>query len=111
MAAALGARAMRLGKLLLLGTLVSACADNGVDGEGAADIPGDEKADGAVGIEVTARIVPGTVDAELSTKVPRRGYVFYAAEGTKVSLEVTQAGSSAGLDTGLKGYGPGLADG
>jgi 5'-nucleotidase (lipoprotein e(P4) family) len=37
--------------------------------------------------------------------------VFYAAEGTKVSAEVTQAGSSAGLDTVLKIYGPRLADG
>ena len=43
--------------------------------------------------------------------MPRRGYVFYAAEGTKVSLETTQAGSSAGLDTVIKVYGPRLADG
>jgi 5'-nucleotidase (lipoprotein e(P4) family) len=96
---------------LLLASLVSACAEDGTDG-GAADIQGDEeKADGTTGIEVTARIKPGSVDAELSTKVPRRGYVFYAAEGTKVSLEVTQGGTSSGLDTVLKVYGPRLADG
>ena len=54
--------------------------------DGAADIQGeDEKADGQAGIEVTARIEPGTVDAALSAKVPRRGYVFYAAADAKVS--------------------------
>lgn len=100
------------GKVLLLSSLLVACADDGtLDGEGA-DIQGeDEKADGTVGIEVTARMKPGTVDAALSTRVPRRGYVFFAGEGTKVSLETTQAGSSAGLDTQLKVYGPRLADG
>jgi 5'-nucleotidase (lipoprotein e(P4) family) len=100
-----------LGKVVLLGSLLIACAEEGLDGEGAADIQGEEKADGTVGIEVTARIKAGTVDAELSTKVPRRGFVFYAAENTKVSLEVTQSGSSSGLDTVLKVYGPRLADG
>jgi len=101
-----------LGNLLLLSSLLVACADDGaLEGEGA-DIQGeDEKADGTTGIEVTARVKPGTVDASLSVKVPRRGYVFFAAEGTKVSLEVTQGGSSAGLDTQLKVYGPRLADG
>ena len=105
-------RASTLGGVLLLASLLTACADDGtLDGE-AADIQGDEeKADGAQGIEVTARVKPGTVDAVLSTKVPRRGYVFYAAEGTKVSLETTQGGSSSGLDTVIKVYGPRLADG
>lgn len=97
---------------LLSSLLVGACAEDGLDEDGAADIQGeDEKADGTFGIEVTARVKPGTVDAALSTKVPRRGYVFYAAEGTKVSLAVIQAGSTAGLDTVLKVYGPRLADG
>ncbi|HEY5944174.1 MAG TPA: HAD family acid phosphatase, partial [Kofleriaceae bacterium] len=95
---------------MVLFGLVAGCADDGADG-GAADIQGDDKADGTVGIEVTARIKPGSTDAVLSTTVPRRGYVFYAAEGSKVSLEVTQGGSSAGLDTVLKVYGPRLADG
>lgn len=115
MTAARGWRPMLIstaGKALLLSSLLVACADDGtLDGEGA-DIQGeDEKADGTAGIEVTARVKPGSVDAALSVKVPRRGYVFFAAEGSKVSLETTQAGSSAGLDTQLKVYGPRLADG
>jgi 5'-nucleotidase (lipoprotein e(P4) family) len=104
-------RASAIGKVVLVGSLVTACSDE-LDGEGAADIQGEEeKADGTTGIEVTARLKPGSVDAELSTRVPRRGYVFYAAADAKVSLEVTQAGSSSGLDTVLKVYGPRLADG
>lgn len=105
-------RASTLGSFLLLTSLLTACAEDGVlDGEGA-DIAGDEeKADGTQGIEVTARIKPGTTDVALSAAVGRRGYVFFAAEGTKVSLETTQAGSSSGLDTVLKVYGPRLADG
>jgi 5'-nucleotidase (lipoprotein e(P4) family) len=96
---------------ILLASFISACAEDGAEG-GAADIAGeDSKSDDTVGIEVTARIKPSSVDAELSTKVPRRGYVFYAAENAKVSLEVTQGGSSSGLDTVLKVYGPRLADG
>ena len=90
--------------------LFSACADMELDESGAADIQGDEKADALPGIEVTARMGAGTVDAVLTTTVPRRGYVFYAGEGTTVSLEVTQAGSTAKLDTLLKVYGPRLAD-
>src|SRR5687767_5219294 len=95
---------------LALASLVG-CAGEGLEEDGAADIQGEEKADGTVGIEVTARIKPGSLDATLSTAVPRRGYVFYAAEGAKVSLEVTQGGTSSGLDTVLKVYGPRLADG
>jgi 5'-nucleotidase (lipoprotein e(P4) family) len=114
MTAALGARIMRallLGQVVVVGSLLTACADTGEEG-GAADIAGDEvKADGTPGIEVTARIKPGTVDVALSTAIPRRGYVFYAAADTKVSLEVTQAGTNAGLDTKLVVYGPRLADG
>jgi 5'-nucleotidase (lipoprotein e(P4) family) len=79
---------------------------------GAAEIQGEEKADGTVGIEVTKRIKGGdTVDANLTIAVPRLGYVFYAGENTKVTLEVTHGGSTAGLDTVLKVYGPRLADG
>lgn len=101
-----------LASVVLLSSLLGACADDGLGEDGAADIQGeDEKADGTRGIEVTARVTPGTLDAPLSTRVPRRGYVFYAGEGTKVSLEVTQSGSSSGLDTVLKVYGPRLADG
>jgi 5'-nucleotidase (lipoprotein e(P4) family) len=103
-------RASTLASALLLGSMLAACADSGEDG-GAADIQGEEKADGSIGIEVTARIKPGSTDSELSTTVPRRGYVFYAAEGAKVSLEITRTGTAAGLDTKLVVYGPRLADG
>ncbi len=96
----------------LFTSILTACtADGNPDGSGA-DINGDEeKADGMQGIEVTARLRPGTVDAKLTSAVPRPGYIFYAAEGTKVTLEVTHAGSAAGLDTQLKVYGPRLSDG
>lgn len=93
-------------------TVMTSCTAGGDDLEGAADINGeDEKADGAQGIEVTARLRPGTVDAKLSMATPRPGYIFYAAEGTKVTLEVTRGGTTAQLDTLLKVYGPRLSDG
>lgn len=102
-----------LASLLVIPSLLGGCTDEGFgDEDGAADIQGeDEKADGSAGIEVTARIEPGTVEAALSKRVPRRGYIFYAGEGAKVSLEVTRTGSSSGLDTVMKVYGPRLADG
>lgn len=112
--AALRARIMKtLATVMVLGSLLTACTDAGFEDEGgAADIQGDEaKADGTTGIEVTGRIRAGGVDVALSAKVPRRGYVFYAGEGTKVSLETTRSGSTSGLDTQLKVYGPRLADG
>lgn len=103
----------RLAAVAILAAVVAGCAEEALDdGGGSADIQGDEeKADGTTGIEVTARVKPGTTDAALSIAVPRRGYVFYAAEGAKVTLEVTRTGSSAGLDTVVKVYGPRLADG
>ena len=97
---------------LLASFLLLAACTNDPNADGGADINGDEaKADGAQGIEVTARLKPGTVDVKLTTAIPRPGYIFYAAEGTKVSLETTHAGSPAGLDTILKVYGPRLSDG
>ncbi|MCX5741310.1 MAG: hypothetical protein NT062_02295 [Proteobacteria bacterium] len=93
--------------------LVTACADAPIDLEGgAADIQGeDAKADGTVGIEVTARIAPGTTDLLLTAAAPRLGYVVYVAEGSTAGFEVTRTGSAAGLDTQLKVYGPRLGDG
>src|SRR5438045_1021592 len=86
-----------LASVALCCSLLTACAQDSLDEDGAADIQGeDAKADGTTGIEVTARVKPGTTDVALSTSVPRRGYVFYAAEGAKVSLEVTHSGSTAG---------------
>ena len=91
--------------------LLAACTDPLANGlGGGADINGDGKSDGATGIEVLARIKPGNVDVVLSTTLPRQGFVFYAAQDAKVTLEVTHGGTQMGLDTMLKVYGPRLAD-
>ena len=77
--------------------------------QGGAELAGqDDKGDAIPGIEVQARLEPGTVDTKLTTAVPRPGFVFFAAEGAKANLEVTQGGSTPGLDTVLKVYGPRL---
>jgi 5'-nucleotidase (lipoprotein e(P4) family) len=96
----------------IFASLVTGCTGTSSLDDGPADINGDEeKADGTQGIEVTARLRPGTVDAVISTAIPRPGYIFYAAEGSKVSLEVTRAGTATSLDTMIKVYGPRLSDG
>jgi len=97
----------------LFASLVTSCsALMSPTEDGGADINGeDPKADGTQGIEVTARLRPGTVDTVISTAIPRPGYIFYAAEGTKINLEVTHAGTQSGLDTLIKVYGPRLSDG
>jgi 5'-nucleotidase (lipoprotein e(P4) family) len=89
------------------------CTEAATDEDGGADLAGiDQKGDAVPGIDVQARLRPGAgVDATITTALPRPGYVFYAAEGTKVTLEVTHGGSTAGLDTLVKVYGPRLADG
>jgi 5'-nucleotidase (lipoprotein e(P4) family) len=97
---------------MLVAVVAGGCNAASSDEDGPADINGDEdKADGAQGIEVLARLRPGTVDAALTTATPRPGFVFFAGEDTKVTLEVTHAGSQAGLDTLIKVYGPRLSDG
>ncbi len=97
---------------LLLGSTLLACTEGGLEDDGGADLAGqDDKGDAVPGIEVQSRLEPGTVDLTLTTATPRPGFVFYAAEGSKVSLEVTHAGTVNGLDTLLKIYGPRLADG
>ncbi|MCE9574811.1 MAG: hypothetical protein K8W52_16800 [Deltaproteobacteria bacterium] len=103
--------ALRTIPIVLL--LCSACTEGAPvdDDGGAADIQGEDKADGGPGIEVVARIAPGSTDAVLTATVPRLGYVFYASENTKVALEITHGGSDAKLDSLLKVYGPRLADG
>jgi 5'-nucleotidase (lipoprotein e(P4) family) len=58
-----------------------------------------------------ARLRPGTVDLQLTARSPRQGFIFFAAEATKVTLENTQAGSGSGADTLVKIYGPRLSDG
>jgi 5'-nucleotidase (lipoprotein e(P4) family) len=101
---------------IIFTSLIAGCTEtSSVDDDQGADINDgirdDDKADGATGIEVIARLRPGTVDTKLMTTSPRQGYIFFAAEGTKVTLEVTQGGSKAGLDTMMKVYGPRLSDG
>lgn len=97
---------------LLLGSSLVGCTEASLEEDGGADLAGqDDKGDAVPGIEVQARLEPGTVDTTLTTAMPRPGFVFYAAEGTKVSLEVTHAGTTTGLDTLVKVYGPRLADG
>ncbi|MGE0396636.1 MAG: 5'-nucleotidase, lipoprotein e(P4) family [Kofleriaceae bacterium] len=92
--------------------LVACTTEDGVIEDEGADLAGqDEKGDAVPGIEVQGRLAVGTADTRLTTRVPRPGFVFYAAAGAKVTLEVTKAGSSAGLDTAIKVYGPRLADG
>lgn len=102
----------------LVATAVVGCeavpSQDGGDLGGAADLAsgGGDKADGATaGIEVVARIKPGATDVTALAAMPRQGFVFFAAEGSTVSLEVTHTGTSSGLDTQLKVYGPRLADG
>jgi 5'-nucleotidase (lipoprotein e(P4) family) len=100
----------------LFASLITGCTEASLlDDDQGADINDgirdDDKADGATGIEVMARLRPGTVDTKLTTAAARQGYIFFAAEGTKVTLEVTQAGTKAGLDTMIKVYGPRLSDG
>ena len=104
-------RTLILSALVLAPTLLG-CAETATE-DGGADLAGqDDKGDAVPGIEVQARLRPtAAVDAVLTAAVPRPGYVFYAAEGTKVTLEVTHGGSDAGLDTKLVVYGPRLADG
>lgn len=100
-------------RAILLAVLLAACTteDGAIDDRGA-DLAGqDEKGDAIPGIEVQGRLAPGSVDTKLTTSVPRPGFVFYAAQGAKVTLEVTKTGSATGLDTALKVYGPRLADG
>jgi len=91
---------------------ITSCDTPVTDEGGPADLAGqDEKGDATPGIDVQARLRPGAVDVDLSATVPRPGYVFFAADGAKVTLEVTHGGTQNGLDTVLKVYGPRLADG
>jgi len=105
---------LRLAYLLATSSLLLACAGStGDDTGGDADIiVGEDKADGVPGVELTGFLSPSTpVDGTLTATGARIGYLVYAPTGTKVSLEVTHAGSSAGLDTVLKVYGPRAVDG
>jgi 5'-nucleotidase (lipoprotein e(P4) family) len=93
--------------------LATACADiDDGDREAADIIVGDEdKEDGVSGVELVGWLPAGTVDATIGPATPRIGYLFYTASGARIDLEVTRAGSAAGLDTVLKVYGPRQPDG
>lgn len=103
---------------LLVGLVVAAvsgCADSSLlDDDQGADlndgIRDDDKA-GASGIEVMARLKPGTTDVKLTARTPRQGFIFFASEGAKVTIENPRAGSPSGADTLLEVYGPRLSDG
>lgn len=106
----------RLAYLLATSSVLvaSACAGSTGDDTGSdADIiVGEDKADGVAGVELTGFLSPSTpVDGTLTATGARLGYLVYAPTGTKVSLEVTHAGSATGLDTTLKVYGPRAVDG
>jgi 5'-nucleotidase (lipoprotein e(P4) family) len=103
------AQSTRMLRATLLASLLAvpflpACAADGSDGGGPADVGDGGKADGGPQIDVQARIEPGTVSAKLTTADPRLGYVFYAAEGAGVDLR------SQG-NTKVVAYGPRLQDG
>jgi 5'-nucleotidase (lipoprotein e(P4) family) len=104
----------RLACLAATLALFAACttADDDGDRETADIIVGDEdKADGVPGVELVGWLPAGTVDGALSAATPRAGYLFYAAAGSSVGVEVTRSGTAAGIDTVLKIYGPRQADG
>jgi len=96
---------------LLLVVLVAACDSTaaGPTGGGADVIDGDEDKGDAVGdgVEVTDWLTAQQPAASAFTSATtRRGFVFFASEGTEVGVEVTQAGTASGLDTVLKIHGP-----
>src|SRR6185503_19186102 len=59
------------------------------------------------GVEVTDWLTTQQPSASTFTSATtRRGFVFFATEGTEVGVEVTQSGTASGLDTVLKIHGP-----
>ncbi len=102
---------MRLARPLLLLLLASACDSSaaGPTGGGADVIDGDEDKGDAVtdGVEVTDWLTtqkPGA--SAFTSSTTRRGFVFFATEGSQVGVEVTQSGTASGIDTVLKIHGP-----
>jgi 5'-nucleotidase (lipoprotein e(P4) family) len=103
----------RLAYLLATSTLlIAACTTVEDDGADADIIVGEDKADGVPGVELLSFLATTSpIDGAVAPGAARVGYLFYAAAGTKVDLEVTQAGSASGLDTVMKVYGPRGVDG
>ena len=104
---------IRLAALLATTTSLFACAATDGDfGDDADIIVGEDKEDGVPGVELAGFLPPDApVDGVMTPSLNRLGYLVYAAPGAKVDLEVTRAGSSTGLDTVLKVYGPRASDG
>ena len=109
---------MRLLQASMVLAMVGCAESSLLDEDHGADINDglrdDDKADGATGIEVLGRLRPGAagkLDLKLTAASPRQGFIFFASEGAKVSIENTQAGSQTGADTKLVVYGPRLSDG
>lgn len=103
-------RAMRLATPLVL-LLASACDSTaaGPMGGGAEVIDGDEDKGDAVtdGVEVTDWLTTQQPAASaFSSATTRRGFIFFATEGSEVGVEVTQSGTASGLDTVLRIHGP-----
>jgi 5'-nucleotidase (lipoprotein e(P4) family) len=104
---------IRLAALLATCFTLFACTTaEGEFGDDADIIVGEDKEDGVPGVELTGFLAPDApVDGVMTPSLHRIGYLVYAASGAKVDLEVTRAGSSTGLDTVLKVYGPRASDG
>lgn len=104
-------RLVRHARPLLIVLLAGACDSSaaGPTGGGAEVIDGDEDKGDAIsdGVEVTDWLTTQQPSSSAFTSATtRRGFVFFATEGTEVGVEVTQSGTASGLDTVLKIHGP-----
>jgi 5'-nucleotidase (lipoprotein e(P4) family) len=97
----------KLTALLLAMLAITAC--DGTDGDGVDTAPASDagKADGASGVEILGMLAAGTpTNGKIASKNARLGHIVFATAGSTIGVEVTQAGSSKGLDTTLTVHGP-----
>ena len=92
---------MRLLQASMVLAMVGCAESSLLDEDHGADINDglrdDDKADGATGIEVLGRLRPGAagkLDLKLTAASPRQGFIFFASEGAKVSIENTSSAES-----------------
>ena len=87
---------------------LAACDQGTEDERGGAQISiGDDKGDGSTPVELVGFLAPSApVDGKVDATTPHVGYLFSAQAGTKIDLEITHGGTSSGIDTVLKVYGP-----
>ena len=91
---------------LVLIVLVTGCADKGAPVEPPLG-EGDGKADIADRVPVLGALAfGGEVRGELTEDLEFHGYTLDVRDGARVTLDITQLGSSRGLDTALFVYGP-----